>query len=356
MMALGPSGFPQWLMNVAVQAIFLHDRLIAAALEDHERERLWADVARRKLAGYSDDALTHVGAYEDIVGRLLVSSAELDVAIVSEELQPGQLVTLSQNFYFRRINEERGAFRGWLDVDRTIRLHGRFSISRLIGATGKSETFGHRRFTMLAYVQDLDLASSPPTIELRPMFIGWRMVAREAIAAHDDRREIWPQQCDQFEAIAGKRATATDRAAVALLSEEQVKNAFASIIGEPFVPKDWGGETSDLYTTRLTIEQEPVAAAFAFKGPALKGTLHPTGMGKRGDQGLRLAHEPADLMVVQHHGPIAAEVRNLMSALARSTGKRFMVIDGETTAIILATYGRRPDVTSPGTDVARVIE
>ena len=32
--------------------------------------------------------------------------------------------------------------------------------------------------------------------------------------------------------------------------EFEGKKYFAEIIGEPFVPEDWGGEKSDLYTTR----------------------------------------------------------------------------------------------------------
>ena len=77
----------------------------------------------------------------------------------------------------------------------------------------------------------------------------------------------------------------------------------------------------------------------------MKGTLHIANMGKRGDQGLRLFHEPADLLVVQHHDAVSAAVRNLMSALARQHGKRFMIIDGASTAAILAAYGHLPATT-----------
>lgn len=65
--------------------------------------------------------------------------------------------------------------------------------------------------------------------------------------------------------IAGTRATAAQRAAVLTMSEEDVKCAFAEILGEPYVPRDWGGETSDLITSRMSIGGEPVAAASAFR-------------------------------------------------------------------------------------------
>jgi hypothetical protein len=33
--------------------------------------------------------------------------------------------------------------------------------------------------------------------------------------------------------------------------EESIKRAFANIIGESYVPKDWAGENQDLYTSRI---------------------------------------------------------------------------------------------------------
>ena len=35
------------------------------------------------------------------------------------------------------------------------------------------------------------------------------------------------------------------------MREDDVKHAIAEIIGAPFVPKDWGGERSDLFTEQL---------------------------------------------------------------------------------------------------------
>lgn len=84
-----------------------------------------------------------------------------------------------------------------------------------------------------------EVGHQAPTVQLRPAFIGWRTLGAGLFAEHDDRREVWPQQLDQFSAIAGKRATDAERRAVSSMSEENVKNAFADIIGEPFVSKDW---------------------------------------------------------------------------------------------------------------------
>lgn len=330
---------------VGSQALFLHTRLIEQALGEAERTALLAEAKMRQAHSFPGDDNAHVGAYERAVADLFTRSPELDVAVVSGELRDGQLVGLTQDFYIRRDSDERASFSAHLDTDRSVELAGRFSTSRLVGSTGRTETFGHKRLSMLGYADRVSLSGSPPQIDIRPLFIGWRLAGRKAARITDDRREVATVQLDQFSKIDGKRSTAGDRAALKKMKEEEVKSAFAEIIGEPFVPKDWGGETSDLSTSRLTMNGVPLTAAFAFKGPAQRGTLQIASMGKNGDQAIRLAHESVDLYVVQHHDAIAAPVKNLLSALARANQRRYMVIDGETTAVILREYGH---LSAPG--------
>ena len=57
---------------------------------------------------------------------------------------------------------------------------------------------------------------------------------------------------------------------------------FAQIIAEPFVPKDWPGERSDLFTSRVTIDDVATTAAFLLKGPSVPGPMHPRDLGARG--------------------------------------------------------------------------
>jgi hypothetical protein len=329
-----------WLTT---QALFLHDPLIVGALNMAERSELDAETRHLRATWRSDD-LARGGALEGAVARLLGRVRELNVALVAGDLQAGELVTFTQDLYVRRDSDERGSFRCKLDSDRKIALSGRFSTSRLVGTTGRSETFGHNRVTVVGYVGDVALDVDTPRITVRPIFMGWRALVNQAgHEMSDDRREVWAGQIDQFSAIRGKRASAAERGIVSRMREDEVKHAFADIIGEPFVPSDWGGETSDLFSSRLSEDGEPLTAAFAFKGRAVPGPLYVAGMGKRGDQALRLAQEPADLLVVQHHNTIAAAVRNLLSAIARERGKRYTVIDGETTAVILREYDKLPD-------------
>lgn len=325
--------------DLRAQALFLHRRLLVSSASGSQRTQIAATVDR--ISALSAD-MAEVAAFQDFAARLIANAPELSVLVVNDSLAPGELVTLTQDFYIRRVNKSEGAFQAKLDVDRHIQVVGRFSAEHLVGSTGQTETFGHKRFTMLGYLEDAEQTNESGVIRLRPLFIGWRLRGSGYDQELDDRREVWPTQIDQFSAARDKRATAAERKAVAGMSEKEIKDSFADIIGEPFVPKDWGGETSDLFTNRLTMAGEPLSAAFAFKGPALKGTLHVSGMGTRGDQGLKLAQEPVDLLAVQHHGPIGADVRNLLSALARMHTRRFMVIDGETTAAILSAYRKLP--------------
>jgi hypothetical protein len=240
------------------------------------------------------------------------------------------------------VDEDIGLFLGKLDVDAAVRVRGRFSRMRTVSVTGDHELSGRTNVTMLAYVQELP--GEQPDLVVRPLFIGWRV--REMVPglgmARVDPSEVFVSQIDQLSAARGVRTTKAMLEAVAGMAEKDIKNAFADIVGEHYVTKDWGGEGSDLLTAHLTVEGRPLTTAFAFKGPGLRGDLTIARMGKNGDQGVRLANEPADLLVVQHYRRIAPEVRALMRALARSSDKSFAIFDGAVTAAVLKAYGKLP--------------
>jgi hypothetical protein len=128
------------------------------------------------------------------------------------------------------------------------------------------------------------------------------------------------------------------------LTEAQFKRGVQAIIGEPGQFKDWGGEKSDLYTTRIRIKAKRLAVAFAFKGPGEKGKLVPGRMGKNGDQAQRLFQEDADIFLVQHWREIDPSVielmRNLAVAKAVTTGKCvwYGVIDGKDSQRLYLAY------------------
>jgi hypothetical protein len=332
---------------IAVQAYFLHERLLLDLLPSPEQRHLEADIERRSTVLPRGAAVS--GALERLVAHVLSSrrATELTLAYVAEDVRPGSLVTATQNFYVKNIGGGRARIRGQLDVDRAVEIVGEFSLSRTVGETGRSEIFGQHRYTVLAYLQSDDVIDGTRTLRVRPLFVGWRLHRPQGALPYspDGRPEVWPSSIDQFtRADLVKRPLVGEVRAMRSLPEEAVKNAFSDIIGEPYVGKDWGGEASDLYTARLTISGVPLTAAFAFKGPGKPGPLYISSMGKRGDQAIRLAGEPADLLVVQHHDKIEPAVRHLMTALARDRGKRFMIIDGQATTQILKAYNKLPAV------------
>jgi hypothetical protein len=77
-----------------------------------------------------------------------------------------------------------------------------------------------------------------------------------------------------------------------------------------------GGESNDIFSTRLKVKGRLRRAAFALKGPAKTGSLVPGKMGKNGDQIQRLYDSPADVFFVQYEGEIAESVIGLMQNLA----------------------------------------
>lgn len=128
------------------------------------------------------------------------------------------------------------------------------------------------------------------------------------------------------------------------MREEVFKHGVQRIAGEKGRFKDWGGEASDLYTSRLRLDGRRVAVAFGFKGRGFKGVLNPSRMGKNGDQVQRLFIEDADVFFVQFGGQIAPSMLQQMAAFAQSksltTGRviRYGVIDGNDSARLVAAY------------------
>jgi hypothetical protein len=118
------------------------------------------------------------------------------------------------------------------------------------------------------------------------------------------------------------------------MSERQFNDGIKSIIGETGTFKDWGGETSDLFSTRLMLAGKRRRVAFGFKGPGLRVALVPSKLGKNGDQMERLFGEPADVLIIQHWREIMPSVIRMMKVFAvdkaLSTGKSvyYGIMDG----------------------------
>lgn len=323
-----------------VQAYFVHERLLLGLLGEGQKAELNRHVKSVERLTSSEGALAY--GYETVLGNYLNSFDVPELAVLAATREPldNSLVLWTQRVYLRREGESM-YMHAPLDVDPAQHVESRLSRERLLGSTARSEFSGQRRVTVLGFARRD--AGHDNRIELTTIFAGnvdFSGVATPESPSFDDRREVSPQLIDQFAPDRNRRRiTRAELDTIAEMPEILVKENFAAIIGETAVPRDWGGERSDLFTDKLTFRGTPVTAAFAFKGPGKSGRLTISRMGLNGDQGLRLAEEPCDIMVVQHYREIDSQVRNLMSAVARRSGKRFCIIDGAETARIFRDRG-----------------
>ncbi|PWB82133.1 MAG: hypothetical protein C3F08_00400 [Candidatus Methylomirabilota bacterium] len=158
-----------------------------------------------------------------------------------------------------------------------------------------------------------------------------------------ERMEVFPPMIDHFRGISEIRGVSKKELdGLRGISEWDIKEAFAEIIGEPFVPRDWGGERSDLFSARVSLGGRAVSTAFIFKGPSKFKPLTVADLGKNGDQISRLFTEPAQFVVLQHCHQITAGVRDHMRAFATRIHdlRPFSLIDGADTVRILKVHGK----------------
>jgi hypothetical protein len=128
------------------------------------------------------------------------------------------------------------------------------------------------------------------------------------------------------------------------IEEKKFKEGLQKILGEEGTFQDWGGETDDLFSTRIIINDERRTAAFGLKGKGTTGRLTPKKMGKHGDQIQRLFRSPADVFFVQYWGQIEESVIEQLKlfAIAKSAleGRKILygIIDGQDTYRIIKGY------------------
>lgn len=224
-----------------------------------------------------------------------------------------------------------------------VRFH--FNSEHLTSNSAFSELRGQRRLLALGVATNATehlidaipwvIADPFPNLLDRPSVIGLHW---------NTRLEIFVDQIDSFERVRQVHASRrqSDLLILRSISEANIKEAFADILGEPAVPKDWGGERSDLFTTCVQLDGERISTAFAFKGPAKFHPMTLADLGQNGDQVDRLFSEPADLLILQHCHEITPPVRGMMRAYAQQMGRPrlFCLIDGYDTIRILRAYGK----------------
>lgn len=124
------------------------------------------------------------------------------------------------------------------------------------------------------------------------------------------------------------------------IKEAAFKRCLATILKDN-VQNDWGGETSDHFTSHLHLLGKRVTASFMLKGPAKFIPMNLNShFGKNGDQLCRLAQEPAQVLIVQHCHEITQAVRTMLSAIAVRpfNVRQYCLMDGKDSLRLLRAY------------------
>src|SRR5438093_2970557 len=156
----------------------------------------------------------------------------------------------------------------------------------------KIDFYNHNRARILSLANNKDKLNQFPT-KTNPQKQA-RIVTAKYPKKLVDYKYISIDDIESFSKARKTRASSLDQP----LYESTIKKALQKIIGEEGRFVDWGGETDDLYSTRLIMNGKRYRAAFALKGKATTGVLSPKKMGKNSDQIQRLFNSAADVFFV----------------------------------------------------------
>jgi hypothetical protein len=199
--------------------------------------------------------------------------------------------------------------------------------------------------SLLSFIALLDRVEGA-TVYFAPLIIGqpWLNPPPEGVPfgtmfLHDDFYEHFIEDIDEFSKV-GTVSDDLDWSAMQEISEAAFKACLCQILGDP-PRKDWGGETSDHFTTHLHLQGRRLTAAFLLKGPG-KGfsRMEMIHLGKSGDQIYRLSLEPAEMLIVQHCHEIGSAVRATLRAFSvqPNRSRRYLLIDGRDSFRLLFAY------------------
>ncbi len=205
----------------------------------------------------------------------------------------------------------------------------------------KIDFYTHNRDKILALASNKNKLESFPT-KVSPIAIG-KVIKISFPKKLIDIRQITVDDIDSFAKVRKQKATCQLKP----MYEKKFKRGLQKIIGEPGTFNDWGGETDDLYSTRLMIGGRRLPAAFGLKGRGTEGVLTPKKMGKNGDQIQRLFRSPAEAFIVQCCDQINQSVIEQMKyfAIAKSATNEqriyFGVIDGRDSQRLYEAYSNK---------------
>lgn len=334
------------MTRIALEPYFLHQDQVQSLLGEQRAQSARARAARRSDP---EAALPYVLATELAEALPSLGVGELARRVLQQDLRTGQVVGTELEFAFERDRDhdapgfKPASFTAVLDAGDPVRVTGTFNSARTASSSAPGSLTGNKRAYLIGTVTSL----STDGIELRPVFIGTRSFVDDdpAVGGPAPGPRVYPSDIGQFRGIDfASPLTEAEEEAVLRVPEDTVKRAFARLIGESYVPKDWGGERSDLYTSRVFARGRQLSAAWLFKGPGYPRAMDVKALGKNGDQIDRLFTEPAELLVLQHCHQIKPSVVGMMDSYSHDARRPrfYMIIDGPDTGRILKSLGLLP--------------
>ncbi|EPG66021.1 hypothetical protein [Leptospira wolffii] len=275
--------------------------------------------------------------------------------LVKGKISNGSIFQIYHHFYCSGLAKYKKQYKD-LPVDAVAEIHTKIEFDnnrklRILYHPGKLMTdsawgrlSGNSRLYSLAYIESVEKNE----VKARPYIIGDLHVDEgkaTMISPIFDYGELSIGSIDSFAKVFDVTDKETTRPVLTKLKsipEKDIKHAFAEIIGENTVPKDWGGEKSDLFSSNVTFKKSKTPTAFLFKGPANFSPMTLKHLGKNSDQIDRLFSEPVKIAIIQHCHEITPQVRSLMRAYASRIHdlKYFSIIDGYDTIRLLKAYNK----------------
>ncbi|NNC28219.1 methyltransferase [Longimicrobium terrae] len=265
---------------------------------------------------------------------------------IAGQLRPGIPFTYQGHFYGKGFGASNrtphvSLSENLVDVLSGKKLVVNFSKSGIITDTAYTRLSGSTNLFAFCSVTEISVSE----VRAVPYLVGDLV---ERVSGLDlpftDQLRLRVQDIDQFEGIDFRQPVSkAEFQRLKNVPERVVKELFCELLGEESVPKDWGGEEADLFSSNLSVNGRKSVAAFLLKGPSRFHEMTPADCGKNGDQIYRLFNSPAEVFVVQHCHKISPAVRKTVEAFALSKyadSCRYTFIDGYDTARILRAHGR----------------
>lgn len=331
--------------RIALEPYFLHEEQVQGLLGPERATAALSSVSATNIASANPLPYALATALAEALPDLNVP--ELQRSVHENTLRVGNAIGVEQTFHFRRekasgtIGYKPIEFSAALTTDGSVSVTGTFNAARLVSHSAAGSLSGDRS----AYIVGTVTEWKGGRIRIRPAFVGVRTYLdddHDASHGIPYGRRVYPSEVDQFRSIDFLNSIAPDEVKQVLkVPEEVVKTTVARMLDEHYVHKDWGGERSDLYSSRLWIRGRQVTSAWLFKGPGFPRPMTVKALGAPGDQIDRLFSQSAEVLVLQHCHEITPAVVSMMETYAYDlrNPRRYMIIDGTDTARILQAQG-----------------